>query len=152
MSSSAKCSLYNQTQANMEVHLRRGCYLAMTYGGNLRLGVSGEDPFLELREVPEKVLVEPEFSGHKVWLNLWHGRANPGQSMDEWGFSACDVKGHVPPRGDMIIFVKEGVRIITFDEKAESGWTELVVPFVEDMLFFEGNYYGDWSADNDGTV
>lgn len=152
MNLGAKCNLFNATQANMTVHLRSGCFLAMTYGGNMRLGVSGEDPFLELREVPEKVLVEPEYPGHKLWLNLWHGREKHDEDMDEWGFDASSVEGHVPPKGDVMIFVKEGVRVITFDQQAPGGWTEILVPIVEGMVHFGGNYYGDWSADNDGKV
>lgn len=152
MNLGAECNLYNVTQPDMSVHLRAGSFLAITYGGNLRLGVSGEDPFVELRALPDKVLVRPEYSGHKIWLNLWHGRKDPKEQMDEMGFCGNDVEGHVPPTGDVILFVKEGARVITYDQKAEQGWTEVLVPYVEDMLFYEGNYYGDWSADNDGKV
>lgn len=148
----AQCNFMNAEQAGMETHLKVGQFLAMTYGGNLRLGLSGEDPFLTLREVPKKALVMPEMPGHKLYLNLWHGRKNRDDEMDEWGFNATDVEGHVAPRGDWFLFADEGVRIITFDQKAEKGWTEQLIPFDGDMIHFGGNYYGDWSADNDGKV
>lgn len=152
MSLDSYCKHSNALQAEVTVHLKVEHFLAMTYGGNLRMGVSGSDPYIEMREVKDgAILVHPEMRGHKLWLNLWHGRESTEQEMDDWGFGADTVEGHVPPRGDAMVFCKEGVKMITYHTNG-SGWNELLVPYVEDMLFFGGNYYGDWSADNDGKV
>lgn len=145
------CKLSNQLQAVVTVHLKMNHFLAMTYGGNLRMGDTGSDPYIEMRSVKDgAIIVHPEFRGHKLWLNLWHGRATSTEDMEDWGYGADTVEGHVPPRGDAMVFCKEGVKMINYHAKGD-GWDELLVPYVEDMLHFEGHYYGDWSADNDGN-
>lgn len=152
MSLSSYCKFCNETQANMTISLKTDWYTSMTYGGSLRVGINGADPFVETRDIPEKVLMEPEMQGHKLLLNMWHGRKEPKEQMQDWGFDANSVEGYVPPEGNLLLFLKDGVKVITWDEKAEKGWAELWVPMVEDMLFFGGNYYGDWSADNTNGV
>lgn len=145
-----KCKLHNTTQPGITVNLKVDHFAAMTYCSNLRIGISGEDPHVEIRN-PESVLVEPEMPGHKLWLNMTHGRATPKEEMHDFGYGADSVEGHVPPRGDALYFCKEGVKVINYHATGD-GWDELLVPYVEDMLHFEGHYYGDWSADNDGKV
>lgn len=149
----ARCNLSNETQADMTVHLKVSHFLAMTYGGNLRLGKCGEDPHVELRTLPEKVLIQSEMPGHKLWLNLSHGRTDPKQDMDGWGFNHNECDNYTGPlRADVFLVVAEGIKAITYHKTETGRWDEVLVPFVEDLLFFEGNYYGDYSVDNDGQV
>jgi hypothetical protein len=134
----------------MRVYLKASYYVAITYCSNLRVGSSGEDPVVELRQFPDKVLITPEHMGHKLVLNMTHGRKDPKEEMEDFGFCASSVEGHVAPTGDAILFLEEGVKVITY--KDDGTWDERLIPFVEDMLFYEGNYYGDYSADNDRRV
>ncbi|QBJ04495.1 hypothetical protein HOV23_gp078 [Pseudomonas phage Lana] len=151
MSVQASCNLFNSVQAAARIHLKVGGYAAFTYGGNMRIGTSGEDPMIEIGRPPETVLITTECMGHKLSLGLTHGRDDPAQDMDDFGFDADSIEGHVVPKGDAILFV-EGVGAKVINYKPDNTWDELLVPYVGDMLFYGGKYYGDYSADNDGGV
>ena len=72
----------------------------------------------------------------KVALELFHGRTSPDQDLDSWGSQGpvflvdyvhvtylCDIKLGLPePAGDGDL------------------------TFVEDLVFYDGMYYGDWSV------
>mgnify|MGYP001346063904 FL=1 len=72
----------------------------------------------------------------KVALELFHGRAMPDQDLDAWGTQGpvflldyvhvtylCDIKLGIPePAGDGDLH------------------------FVDDLVFYDGAYYGDWSV------
>lgn len=147
----AKCNLFNELQPDIEMTLKRGWFAAMTYGSRLRLAETGDDPIMEVKGVPGKTLITPEFAGHKLKLNLWHGRKHPDEQLEDWGFNHNEVEGYTgPPSCDAMVFLKEGVKLVTY--KQDGTWDEVLIPFVGDLLFHEGNYYGDYSADNDGSV
>lgn len=149
MNLTASCALSNATQPNLTLRLKVKDYVAVTYGCHLRAGNFGEDPHTDLRGMPDKVLIEPERRGHKLTLNMTHGRDKVDQEMDDFGYCAHKVEGHVPPpKGDVILMVKEGVKIINYHTTGP-GWDELLIPYEGDMLRYEGRFYGDWSADNE---
>lgn len=146
MNLQTSCNLFNTVQAPMRVYLKVDQFVAITYGCNLRVGTSGEDPIIELMKLPEKVLITPEYMGHKLTLNMNHGRKDPKEEMDDFGFDASSVEGRVAPAGDAILILEEGIAVINY--KPDGSWEQELVPFVGDMLFYGGNYYGDYSADN----
>lgn len=146
----AKCNFYNNFKPNIEVALKAGWFAAMTYGSNLRVAPKGEDQVVVVNTLPEKLLVTPESSDHRVWLNLWHGRKTVEEELQEWGFDHSSAEGYTaPPVADAVIFLTDSVNMITYKE--DGSWTELVIPLVKGMVFYEGNYYGDYSVDNDGS-
>lgn len=150
MSIRAQCNLFNGFQPNMDVSMKVGQYLCITYGSNLRLGDSGEDPHTTINVPPEKVLISPETRGHKLTLNMWHGRKTVDEDMEDWGFGADSIEGHVAPRGGTFLITSEGVKVLNY--KADGTWDEQLIPYDGGLLFFGGNYYGDFSVDNDGKV
>ena len=72
-----------------------------------------------------------------LYIRLFHGRADPNQDMDDWGtdgpvfgpyeFAHTTYKSHL----------KLG--------RPEGHCDELFV-HAEDMVFYDGVYYGDWSV------
>ncbi|NOT32991.1 MAG: hypothetical protein HOP12_02350 [Candidatus Eisenbacteria bacterium] len=72
----------------------------------------------------------------KVALQLFHGRKDPTEDMDDWGekgpvFLVDYV--HVTYRSDL----KLGI-------PSPAGDGDL--KFVDDLVFYDGRYYGDWSV------
>jgi len=149
MNLAAKCKLFNALQPMMEVELKRGNYVAVTYCSSLRLGSEGHDPFCSLRVQPDSVLIRPEFDGHQLQLKLFHGRVDKDEEMEDHGFAADSVDGHVHPSGDAIILKKDGIVVVTY---TGDTYTEQLIQMDGDMVFFDGNYYGDWSVTNDAVL
>lgn len=72
----------------------------------------------------------------KVAIELFHGRKSPDEQLDDWGTQGpvflvdyvhvtylCDIKLGIPePNGDGDL------------------------RFVEDLVYYDGAYYGDWSV------
>jgi hypothetical protein len=70
-----------------------------------------------------------------VYLKLLHGRLDPNQDMQDWGFNG-------PVLGPF-----EAVHITYRDELrclGDSEPSELILRYTEDMLTYEGKYYGDF--------
>ena len=70
-----------------------------------------------------------------LYLELFHGRKNPDLDMDDWG-------GEGPILGPLQYFhitYKNDYKLKTADGK------ECHVPLHEDMVFYDGVFYGDWS-------
>lgn len=147
----AKCRLFNQTQPDAEIALRVDGYAAITYGSDLRIGKAGEDSTITIRTLPAKILITPEYAGHKLWLNLCHGRETLEEDMEDTGYHHDSTEGYTgAPVADAIMFLKHSVNMITL--KPDGTWEEVCIPIIRGMVFYEGNYYGDYSADNDGRV
>lgn len=72
----------------------------------------------------------------KVALELFHGRRAPNEQLSDWGTQGpvflVDYV-HVTYQGD----IKLGI-----PEPAGDG----DLRYVEDLLFYDGVYYGDWSV------
>lgn len=87
-------------------------------------------------EFPRVTLATPAQPG-KMYLRLFHGRDDPKQTMDDWGYDG-------PRLGPLQWFhttYGSHLRILSEDEHHE-----IDLPLVEDMICFEGKYYGDWSV------
>jgi hypothetical protein len=70
----------------------------------------------------------------KQYLRLYHGRTDPNQEMDRWGFDG-------PTFGPLSCYVH--TYCSTFRIHAESGHQELWLETHDDMIRWDGCYYGD---------
>ena len=77
-----------------------------------------------------------------AYLKLFHGRKQPNQQMDDWGFDG-------PVFGPLkFVHTTYGCHI-KFNEEDQDG-CELFIDEDSDMIRYDGDYYGDWSVfDND---
>jgi len=66
----------------------------------------------------------------KLYLHMIHGRTNPNQQMDDWGTDG-------PFIGPL------NWCHFTYNSTINLGFSD-GFGFYEDMLFFDGVYYGDW--------
>ena len=69
----------------------------------------------------------------KMYLRLYHGRHDPDQEMDEWGFDG-------PTFGPLSCYIqiyRSTFRI--YGENSAEYWLETY----DDMIRFDGSYYGD---------
>jgi hypothetical protein len=70
-------------------------------------------------------------------LSLYHGRNTPNEQLDGWGFD-----------GEIITNIGIGwtygsIKLLGLNENGECVDME-VLPMVEDMVYFNGKYYGDF--------
>ena len=70
----------------------------------------------------------------KLYLRLYHGRTDPAQEMDAWGFEG-------PTFGPLSCYVH--TYCSTFRIHAESGYHELWLETHDDMIRWDSCYYGD---------
>jgi hypothetical protein len=70
----------------------------------------------------------------KLYLRLYHGRTHPDQEMDDWG---CDG----PTFGPLSCYAH--TYCSTFRIHAESGHHEIWLERHDDMIRWDGCYYGD---------
>ena len=71
-----------------------------------------------------------------LYLRLFHGRINPAQDMDDWG-SDGPVFG---PYSFIHTTYSSLVRLGNEDGSCDELFS------YEDMLYYDGCYYGDWSV------
>lgn len=71
-----------------------------------------------------------------IYVKLFHGRNDPNQNMDDWGEQG-------PVFGPLDWFHTTYLNHIRMGD-AENDDQELKL--VGDMLYYDGMYYGDWSA------
>jgi len=80
----------------------------------------------------------------KMYLRLYHGRADPEQQMDDWGFAG-------PTFGPLSSYVH--TYCCTFRIHGECGITEIWLEKHDDMIQWSGCFYGDMevfiAGDND---
>jgi hypothetical protein len=67
-----------------------------------------------------------------MYVRLYHGRENPNDQMDDWGFNG-------PIIGECNVSWTYG----TLRLHASNG-DEVCLPILEDMIFLDGCYYGDF--------
>ena len=72
-----------------------------------------------------------------LYLKLFHGRNDPAQDMDDWGFDGPVFGPYEFIHTTYANFVKMGRKNGTIDE------LEIVGP---DMVYYAGSYYGDRSV------
>ncbi len=76
----------------------------------------------------------------KMYLQLYHGRTSPEQNLDDWGSSG-------PVFGPLQWFHVTYLSSFRFCyENEPTGDTSGEFFFVEDLLHYDGVYYGDWSV------
>ena len=76
-----------------------------------------------------------------LYIRLFHGRTDPNRDMDEWG-SDGPVFG---PYEFAHTTYTSRIRLCKVDDNCD----ELFL--YEDMLYYDGVYYGDWSVFTDET-
>ena len=69
-----------------------------------------------------------------MYLRLYHGRTDPAQDMDGWGFAG-------PTFGPLSCYVHTYCR--TFRIHAECGTEEAWLETCDDMIRWGGSFYGD---------
>lgn len=70
----------------------------------------------------------------KMYLRLYHGRPDPAQQMDDWGFVG-------PTFGPLSCYVH--TYCSSFRIYAESGTDELWLDKHDDMIRWDRSFYGD---------
>lgn len=70
----------------------------------------------------------------KMYLRLFHGRTDPNQEMDDWGFAG-------PVFGPLSCYVH--TYCCTFRIHAEAGNEELWLDMHDSMIHWDGCFYGD---------
>src|ERR1700722_6090674 len=70
----------------------------------------------------------------KMYLRLYHGRTDPRQEMDDWGFDG-------PTFGPLSCYVH--TYCCTFRIHGDGNTSELWLKTHGDMMLFEGCFYGD---------
>lgn len=83
----------------------------------------------------------PHMSG-KMYLRLYHGRIDPAQDMDEWGFIG-------PTFGPLACYVH--TYCCTFRIHGEFGTHEVWLEKHDDMIVWDGCFYGDMEVFIAGT-
>jgi hypothetical protein len=71
----------------------------------------------------------------KMYLRLYHGRNNPDEEMDDWGFTG-------PTFGPLSCYVQTYCR--TFRMYAEGNTQEIWLETHDDMILWDKCYYGDF--------
>jgi len=81
-----------------------------------------------------------------MYLDLYHGRKDPDEDMDGWGFDGPIIG----PLEHMHMTYMDTFRIFFKDIPLahKNGWEGVDDNWVihnEGLVLFQGNYYGDWS-------
>ena len=71
-----------------------------------------------------------------MYLRLFHGRTDPQQDMDDWGSDGPVLGPYKFAHTTYMCHVKLG--------RLDGNCDELNIH--EDMLYYDGCYYGDWSV------
>lgn len=82
-----------------------------------------------------------------LYLGLFHGRNDPCEKMDDWGFNG-------PVIGPLVWCHTTYASDIKIEfEQAEDAWRyfgsddrDQEIETFQDMLKFDGKYYGDWTV------
>jgi len=75
-------------------------------------------------------------------IRLFHGRTNPDQDMDDWGFDGPVLDPYQFVHTTYASHVKLG--------KLDGNCDELLI--YGDMLYYDDCYYGDWSVFGQGIL
>jgi hypothetical protein len=89
--------------------------------------------------VPSTPLLVPKgtpLAQGKMYLRLYHGRIYPDQQLDEWGFAG-------PTFGPLSCYVHTYCRFRIY---AECGTEELWLEKYDDMIRWDGCFYGDFEV------
>ncbi len=92
------------------------------------------------RTVSPNPLIVPSgarLAPRKMYLRLYHGRRDPNQVMEDWGFGG-------PTFGPLSCYVHTYCR--TFRMHAECDAHEIWLETLDDMICWDGCYYGDFEV------
>lgn len=102
-----------------------------------------------------------------IYLHLYHGRDDPAEDMDDWGFEGpvlgpfayvhttymCDVKFACTPDVFRKFWPDQAKR---WDDMGVSNMNGPLVDYNfkirEDLIEYDGKYYGDWSVASSADV
>lgn len=76
-----------------------------------------------------------------VYVQLFHGRKAPDQDMADWG-----------EPGPVFVVDWFHVTYVNHIRMGNDGDDNMGLNLVEDMLYYDGMYYGDWSVFSDSSV
>lgn len=76
-----------------------------------------------------------------VYVQLFHGRKAPDQDMADWG-----------EPGPVFVVDWFHVTYVNHIRMGNDGDDNMELNLVEDMLYYDGMYYGDWSVFSDSSV
>lgn len=77
-----------------------------------------------------------------VYLYLMHGRKDPEQDMDDWGLEGP----YIGPLRNMHTTYASTLHLKFADGKETGPLYPEVMCIADDMLYWDGVYYGDWSV------
>ena len=90
-----------------------------------------------------------------IYMSLYHGRTDPAQEMDDWGFDCAYTIG---PINHIVQTYNSTTRLLMGTHNEIDVWItdavnqdELhfikpnVLVLFDDMLYLNGSFYGDWS-------
>lgn len=144
-----ECDIYNRLGSKTEIRLLPECALVLTYGLDLRIDHRDHDS-LYWGTQRGNTLARSVLGGD-VYLHMYHGRDTAEENMEDWGYDGPKVRAWM-----VVINTDEKLPESTPDNTlAKANCVQLfkadgtveVIPFVEDMLCFEGKFYGDFSVD-----
>jgi hypothetical protein len=87
---------------------------------------------------PASSTIKEEKPGKAVYLMLLHGRDNPDQQMDDWGFT-----GPVLGPFEAVHFTY-ATHVRCFPKGSDGDAEALELTYHDDMLMHDGKYYGDF--------
>ena len=70
----------------------------------------------------------------RLYIELYHGRTDPDEQMDDWGFSGPVLGPFEFIHHTYLSHIRVGYRGECYD-----------LPLHDDMVEYRGNYYGDWT-------
>lgn len=71
-----------------------------------------------------------------VYLELFHGRRDPDEDMDDWGFQGPIIG----PLKYVHITYQSNLKIASDEDEDRD-----IIFFHDDMIYYDGAWYGDWS-------
>lgn len=84
----------------------------------------------------------------KLYVHLYHGRNNPEEQMDDWGFDGPKIGPLIFCHGTYAAHLKlefeQGYEHHAKLFRLDPAFPE--IPYKEDMLFHDGKYYGDFTV------
>lgn len=104
-------------------------------------------------------MAEPNLQG-AVYLHLFHGRDDPDQEMDDWGFRGpslgpfryvqttymCEIKFAMEREAFKEAFPDEDASHGDYDIASDVCWIDGGFSIRSDMVEYQGKFYGDWSV------
>ena len=97
----------------------------------------------ELQGTIGKVVERP--ANMQIYIVLFHGRKDPNQNLDDWGTDG-PILG---PFGYAHETYQSDIKVnYEVDGRETDGWLYLV----DDLLYYDGVYYGDWSFTTFGRI